>query len=172
MIERQTCGNQLASHSHRSDALVICQKFRPSAGITAKRVDPQAPGTTATQPHHRRRSQQTDPGYLHDVHFPITRRTPPQNTHTHTHTYPPVLLREDGRLRLLQPQPQCGPPRPGCPATKGDKHRNNHCRMSLQRRCGDCSRHTSHQRSHSSRQGTPIPAIGTSDTTNTGLMFV
>lgn len=58
-----------------------------------------------------------------------------------------------GRLRLLQPQPQHGPPCPGYPTTKGYQYRNNHCRLSLQWRCCNCSRHKSHKWTHSSRQG-------------------
>jgi hypothetical protein len=102
------------------------------------------------------------------------------NTHTKLHgvfapntptTLPAASQQHHGRLRLLQPQPQCGPPRPGYSATKGDEHRNNHCGMSLQRRCGNCSRYPSYQRSYSSRQGRLVPVMDTAIAMHLGLTY-
>ncbi len=79
-----------------------------------------------------------------DSHYPVT------GTYNHHNT---ALLRHHGRLRLLQPQPQCRPPRPGRAPAQSYKHRNHHCRRPLRRRRCHCSRHTRHQRANSGRQG-------------------
>ena len=105
------------------------------------------------------------------VFLPSCTQTPvvDHNTHKPTHH----RHRHHGRLRLLQPQPQCRPPRPGCATAQGHKHRNNHCGRALRWRRGDCSRHTSNQRAHSSRQGGQLPAASYSYTApSTSWVFI
>lgn len=68
-----------------------------------------------------------------------------------THIFP-----QHGRLRFQQPQPQCRPPRPGCPAAQSHKYRNDYRRLPVRRRSSDCSRHTSNKWAHSGRQGATV----------------
>lgn len=92
---------------------------------------------------------------------------------------PPVLARarlltpststHHGRLRLQQPQPQCGSACPGRTSSEGDEYWNNYRWMSIRGRSGDCSRYTSNEWAHSSGQGKLGAASLGADLTGTPL---
>ena len=71
-----------------------------------------------------------------------------------TPNHTPQTRQQDAGLRLLKPQPQPSTSRQRRASSQGHIHRYHHRRCSLRWRCCHCSRHSRHQWSHSSRQGT------------------